>query len=142
MTKNVIEFPKSKIVRDVPFNDEEMAKVREKNRQKYAEEIIAEVSSGLYDELESCGLNSEAESYNKDFIFLSDVLKALVYRNMGIDHPLHEFIDERVHIRTLPASATPEEIQKIIDEMIEEYGNVEEIDSTLVEKMDVEEPKT
>lgn len=97
---NVFEFPKSKIVREVPPNVEEIEKAREKGKQKYADGIVAEVATGLLGELENYGIELEDEKGNmsKDFLFLTDVLKSVIYRNMDIKHSLHDFVDENVAI--------------------------------------------
>lgn len=103
MTKNVIEFPKSKIVRDSMLPIEEIEKAKEKGKINYADGILSEIASGLFGELENYGIDVEDEQGNmasKDFIFLTDVLKAVIYRNMGLDHPLHKFVDENVAIFT------------------------------------------
>jgi hypothetical protein len=97
---NVFEFPKSKIVRDVPINIEEIEKAKEKGKKQYADGIVSEIGSGLIAELENYGidLDDEEGGLNKDFLFLTDVLKSVVYRNMNIDHPLHTFVDDNVSI--------------------------------------------
>lgn len=97
---NVFEFPKSKIVREVPPNIEEVEKAKEKGKQKYADGIVAEVATGLLAELENYGIDLEDEkgTMSKDFLFLTDVLKSVIYRNMELSHPLHEFVDDNVAI--------------------------------------------
>lgn len=120
--KNVIEFPKSKIVRDVaPFDDEEITKAKEKCRQRYADDMIEDFSAGMYEELEDCGLDTETLEFQKDFVYLTDTLRALIYRTMGIEHPLHSHIDERVKIKQLPVGASVEEVEEMIQSMIDEY---------------------
>ena len=97
---NVFEFPKNKIVREVHPNIEEVEKAKEKGKQKYADGIVAEVATGLLAELENYGIELEDEKGNtvKDFLFLTDVLKSVIYRNMEIKHPLHEFVDDNISI--------------------------------------------
>jgi len=97
---NVFEFPKSKIVREVPPNIEEVEAAKEKGKQKYADGIVAEVATGLLGELENYGIELEDDkgSMSKDFLFMVDVLKSIVYRNMGLKHSLHEFVDENVSV--------------------------------------------
>jgi hypothetical protein len=116
----ILEFPKSKIVRDVPFDDEEINKTKEKNRQKYADELVEDIKSGLLAELESCGINIDHPAFLKDYIYLSDILKGTIYRNFGLEHQSHKFIDEYVKVATVPEGTTPEEIAEIIAQMIEE----------------------
>jgi hypothetical protein len=97
---NVFEFPKDKIFREVAPNVEEVEKAKEKGKQKYADGIVAEVATGLLGELENYGIDLEDEkgAMSKDFLFMVDVLKSIVYRNMGIKHSLHEFVDENVSV--------------------------------------------
>lgn len=99
---NVFEFPKSKIVREVPPNIEEIEAAKEKGKQNYADGIVAEVATGLLGELENYGIELEDEkgTMSKDFLFLTDVLKSVIYRNMDLKHPLHDFVDENVAIFT------------------------------------------
>lgn len=99
---NVFEFPKSKIVREVPPNIEEIEAAKEKGKQNYADGIVAEVATGLLAELENYGIELEDEkgTMSKDFLFLTDVLKSVIYRNMDLKHPLHDFVDENVAIFT------------------------------------------
>ena len=97
---NVFKFPESKIVREVPVNIEEIEKAKEKGKQKYADGIVAEVATGLLAEMENYGIELEDDAGNmsKDFLFLTDVLKSVIYRNMELTHPLHSFVDENVSI--------------------------------------------
>ncbi len=99
---NVFKFPESKIVREVPVNVEEIEKQKEKGRQNYADGIVAEVATGLIAELENYGVDIEDDDGNisKDYIFLTDVLKSVIYRNMDLKHPLHAFVDDNVEIFT------------------------------------------
>lgn len=99
---NVFKFPESKIVREVPINIEEIEAAKEKGKQKYADGIVAEVATGLLAELENYGIELEDEkgAMSKDFLFLTDVLKSVIYRNMDLEHPLHDFVDDNVAIFT------------------------------------------
>lgn len=100
---NVFKFPESKIVREVPVAVEEIEKAKEKSKINYADSIVSEVCAGLYAELENYGIDVDDESGNilsKDFLFLTDVLKSVIYRNMGLTHPLHSFVDENVSVFT------------------------------------------
>ena len=99
---NVFKFPEHKIVREVPVNVEELEKQKEKGKQKYADGIVAEVALGLLAELENYGVELEDEKgkMSKDFLFLTDVLKSVIYRNMDLKHSLHDFVDDNVEIFT------------------------------------------
>lgn len=117
---NVFKFPEHKIVREVPVPIEEVEKAKEKGRQNYADGVVGEICLNLYAELENYGVDSNSEEFNKDFLFLSDVLKAIVYRSMSLEHSLHKFIDENVTIKTVPPGASKEDIQKILDDLMDD----------------------
>ncbi len=95
---NVFEFPKDKIVREVQPNIEEIEKVKEKGKQNYADGMSEEIAASLLIELENFGIDTTAKEFTNDFAFLHDVIKCLIYRNMGLEHGLQSFIDENVQI--------------------------------------------
>lgn len=95
---NVFEFPKDKIVREVQPNNEDVEKVKEKGKQNYADGMAEEIASSLLIELENFGIDTNAKEFSKDFAFLHDVIKCLIYRNMDLKHGLQQFIDENVQI--------------------------------------------
>ena len=118
---NIVEFPKSKIVRDVPPEIEaEIAKKKEKNKQNYAEAMSEDIVAGLFNELENCGIDSTDEHFQKDFIFASLAIKSLIFRNLGLPHQLHDYVDKTVKIRTLPVDADSKAIADMIDELLKE----------------------
>lgn len=98
--KKVIDFPKSKIVRDTSVPIPELEEMKLKGKQNFADSIVAELVANLHVELENYGVDTEAPTFNKDFIFLMDVLKSVIYRNMKLEHGLHQFIDKTVKIYT------------------------------------------
>lgn len=109
MTK-VIEFPRSKIVREIATESEVVKEAKEKSKVNYADEVIDTLSDNLFESFEAFGLNVDEESFDKDMRFLTECLKALVYRNLSIDHHLHEFIDDHVEV------VSAEELQKLREE--------------------------
>lgn len=94
----IVNFPTSRIVREVQPNIEEIEKVKEKGKQNYADGMAEEIASSLLIELENFGIDTTAKEFNKDFAFLHDVIKCLIYRNMDLKHGLQSFIDENVQI--------------------------------------------
>lgn len=95
---NVFEFPKDKIVRELQPNIEEIEKVKEKGKQNYADGMAEEIAANLLIELENFGVDTTIKEFNKDFAFLHDVIKCIIYRNMNLKHGLQSFIDENVQI--------------------------------------------
>ena len=99
MTDNILSFPKDKIVRHSPsFTDDMLNRMKEKGAQNFADMLVQELTTNILAELSGFGLDIEKESFGKDFMFLTGVLSAVVYRSMNLKHEFHQFIDESVDI--------------------------------------------
>ena len=66
--------------------------------QNFADMLVQELTTNILAELSGFGLDIEKESFGKDFMFLTGVLSAVVYRSMDLKHEFHQFIDESVDI--------------------------------------------
>ena len=94
--KNVVEFPKNKIVRAAPIHVEAIAAAQEKALQNHADTIVEELVEGLVAEIENYGVTIEEKAFMRDFSLTADALRASIYRSFGLDHTLHSFIDNNV----------------------------------------------
>jgi hypothetical protein len=121
MTSNVFEFPKDKIVREVPTSNEEVERVKVKGKQNYADGMAEEIAASLLIELENFGVDTARKDFNKDFVFLADVIKCVIYRNMDLEHGLQSFIDENVIL--IPANSVVEMEEELAES---ELDNEEE----------------
>lgn len=119
MTDKVIEFPKNKVVRDVP---EEHLKARQaKADQKLAETIVDDIAGIIVTELDNFMVDVQDKDFAKDFILVVDALKACVFRSFGINHHLHGFIDKNVTIFEHDVdNMSREEIREKIDSIMKE----------------------
>lgn len=121
MTEKVIEFPKHKVVRDIPGDV-----IEERNRradQKMADSIITELTSIIITELDNYNVNIEDESFTKDLVLTVDALRATVYRQFGFEHHLHPYIEKNIKIISKKDAEamedmTEEQIQNMITEMM------------------------
>jgi hypothetical protein len=96
MTKeNVVEFPKSKIVREVN-NDDAINQVKERSRTNYAESLADDLIENILQEMDDIGIDTSTNEFIKDFSLTVDALRATVYRSLGVPHHLHDFIDANV----------------------------------------------
>ena len=122
MTHKVIEFPKSKVVREVP---EEIHLERQaKADMKQADAIVDEIAGIMLTELDNYYVDINQKQFAKDIILVVDALKAAVYRSYGIDHHLHAFIDDNVKLiegdlESLSKEEIKEKIEKIMVELSE-----------------------
>ena len=122
MTNKVIEFPKNKVVREVP---EEIHLERQaKADMKQADAIVDEIAGIMLTELDNYYVDINQKQFAKDIILVVDALKAAVYRSYGIDHHLHAFIDDNVKLiegdlESLSKEEIKEKIEKIMIELSE-----------------------
>lgn len=125
MTEKVIEFPKNKVVREVP---EEIKKERQaKADQKMADSIVDEIAGLMITELDNYYIDVQDKQFAKDIILVVDALKAAVYRSFGIDHHLHEFVDNNVKlIEGDLESLSKEEIKEKIEHIMMELSMAKE----------------
>lgn len=101
----VVQFPKSKIVREAPVDIEVLEKTKEKGIQNFADNIVDDVIGFIIGDLENYGVDIDQEQFIKDFSLTADSLRATVYRSFQLSHGLHEFIDNNVVI-------TPKEVDE------------------------------
>lgn len=122
MTDKVIEFPKSKVVREVPKEVHE-----ERNRradQKMADSIVDEITGLVITEMDNYYVEVENKTFAKDLVLVADAIKATVYRSFGLDHHLHSFIDNNVKLiegdlNAMSKEEIKEKIEKIMGELSE-----------------------
>ena len=97
-SNNVLEFPKSKIIREQLPDSDELKKMKKKAVKSLADSLTAEVCDTLLSDFDNYGIDTEKETFIKDFVFLSSIISATIYRTLEIDHDLHDFIDTMVNI--------------------------------------------
>ena len=114
--KKVIEFPKHKVVRDVPGEV-----IEERNRRadkKIADTIVDELTGIMITELDNYYVEIQDKQFTKDFVLVVDALKAAIYRQFDIDHHLHPFIDDNVKLIDGSGEMTKEELQAKINDIM------------------------
>ena len=117
MTDKVIEFPKHKVVRDVP--DEVFEERNRKADMKVADAMVEEMAGFLLTELDNYDIEVESPAFVKDFIVVVDALKGAIYRHFGIEHAFHTFVDKNVSVYEADmGSLSKEEIQDKIDHIM------------------------
>jgi hypothetical protein len=125
MTDKVIQFPKHKVVRDVPG-----AVMEERARradQKMADAIVEEITGIVLTELDNYHVDVEEESFAKDLVLVVDALRATVYRQFGFEHHLHPFIEKNIKIISKADAEKMEDMnEEQILNMIEDMMNSKE----------------
>ena len=115
MTDKVIEFPKHKVVRDVP--GEVLEERARRADQKMADAIVEEITSIMLTELDNYHVEVDDEAFAKDLVLVVDALRATVYRQFGFEHHLHPFIEKNITIISRKDAMEMED--KETDEIVE-----------------------
>ena len=128
MTEKVIEFPKHKVVRDIPGDV-----IEERNRradQKMADSIVTELTAIILTEMDNYNIDIEEEMFAKDLILTVDALRATVYRQFGFEHHLHPYIEKNIKIISKKdAEAMEDMTEEQIQNMITEMMKTKELDN-------------
>lgn len=121
--KKVIEFPKHKVVREVP---EQLQERDRRANQKFADTVADDMTSMLITELDNYMVDVQDKKFSRDLVLVVDALKAAIYRSLGLQHHLHDFIDKNVKLIDGASIMTKEELAAKIEEIISEIDNEEE----------------
>lgn len=101
----IIAFPNEKIVRR-PALDHFVEELKEKGKFNFADSFVDELMDSLLESLHSVGVDIENETFIKDFSLSTSILRATIFRNFGLSHPMHEFIDDFVTISNINPETT------------------------------------
>ena len=131
MTDKVIEFPKHKVVRDLP--GEVLEERARRADQKMADAIVEEITSIVLTELDNYHVDVEEESFAKDLVLVVDALRATVYRQFGFEHHLHPFIEKNIKIISKKdaeamENMSEEQILNMIEDMMNSKEQVDKIE--------------
>jgi hypothetical protein len=94
----ILPFPKNKIVREIIPDCEDLLRIREKNKKKFADTLTEDISEELLGTMAELGIDIESKHFVKDFHLLVGILAATIYRSLDMEHDLHQFIDESVTV--------------------------------------------
>jgi hypothetical protein len=96
----IIAFPDEKIVRR-PVLDDYMDELKEKGKFNFADSLTDELMSPLIESLHNVGVDITSEAFIKDISLATSILRAAIFRNFGLEHSMHNFIDEFVQIGSI-----------------------------------------
>ena len=88
---NVIRGPWPKSKRKVKVPDEEFLLMQE--NMEFAEELNQKIVIQMIHTLGENGIDVAGESFIRDLGLIIELIKASIYRGMGIPHPTHAFLE-------------------------------------------------
>ena len=93
MTDNVVNFPNS-FSELHPSTLEESKEHINAVRQHFCDEVSADATEAFISVLSAFNIHIKPEEHHvKDYVFLEEAVKALVYRYKNLPHSFHEIID-------------------------------------------------
>ena len=93
---NVIQGPWSKSKRKVKIPDEEILELRE--NMEFAEELNQNLIIQMVHLMGENGVDVADKFFIRDLGLIIELIKASIYRDMGIPHPSHEFFEVLVDV--------------------------------------------
>ena len=105
----IIQFPTNRIVhqRTKELNEqkrkmgEKVAKAfQEQQTKRFVETAVDDISMGLLKQFVNLAMKTNQPNFTKDLALLVDVLRGLIYRDFGVNHPAHKLSDKMVKLTT------------------------------------------
>jgi len=96
---NVIQFPLERMgvspivkERNLPQSEEETIKAITINRMMLVDEVVNTEFSRLATKMMMQGFPIEDSGFFKDYIFVGEMMRAILYNSVDIEHPLYDII--------------------------------------------------
>ena len=97
MSDNIIEFPKDRIVGDklnLPRTEEDLVKSITLNRMMLVDEVVNSMFNKMGSKLFFHGFPIDQEEFFKDYVLVGEMLRAVLYDSVGVEHPLQEVLND------------------------------------------------
>ena len=94
--ENVIQGPWPKSKRKVKIPDEELLELRE--NMEFAEELNRKIIIQMIQTMGENDIDVTDKSFIRDLGLIIELIKASIYRGMGIPHPAHAFFEALVDV--------------------------------------------
>ena len=87
----VIQFPKNKMSKSGIKIDNKAHEIRE--NIIFTENLCEALVVNMIHNMSENGMNVDSENFIRDTSFLIDLVKSTIYRDLGMVHPMKEFVD-------------------------------------------------
>ena len=97
MSDNIIEFPKDRSVGDklnLPRTEEDLVKSITLNRMMLVDEVVNSMFNNMGSKLFFHGFPIDQEEFFKDYVLVGEMLRAVLYDSVGVEHPLQEVLND------------------------------------------------
>jgi hypothetical protein len=99
----IIQFPTNRITRSVerPDSKEDVQfkkRIEKEQTKKFIETTVDDISLDLIRRFVSLAVKTNNANFLKDLALLVDVMRGLLYRDFGLNHPAQRLIDKMVQV--------------------------------------------
>jgi len=105
----IIQFPTNRIIhqRTKELNEqkrkmgEKVAKAfQDQQTKRFVETAVDDISMGLLKQFVDLAMKTQLPNFTKDLALLVDMLRGLIYRDFGVNHPAQKLSDKMVKVTT------------------------------------------
>ena len=129
MTDNVIKFPKA-------FKGKKMPKILDLDAAQiqddlyFCDHLTEGLMVNLIHNVGENGFDIKEGKFIGDISFLNEVIRGILYRQMGFIHPIQEFVDFMVESKTKDNKITTKIDLSKIDKILKNNNGLEEDDTS------------
>ena len=100
----IIHFPTDRIVNKEKVLSQKDTKISQKIMQdqtkKFVETAVDDISMNLLKQFVDLAMKTQQPTFTKDLALLVDVMRGMIYRDFGLNHPAQKLTDKMVDLKT------------------------------------------
>ena len=100
----IIHFPTDRIVNKEKVLSQKDNKISQKIMQdqtkKFVETAVDDISMNLLKQFVDLAMKTQQPTFTKDLALLVDVMRGMIYRDFGLNHPAQKLTDKMVDLKT------------------------------------------
>lgn len=100
----IIHFPTDRIVnkeRVLSQKDNKISqKIMQDQTKKFVETAVDDISMNLLKQFVDLAMKTQQPTFTKDLALLVDVMRGMIYRDFGLNHPAQKLTDKMVDLKT------------------------------------------
>ena len=79
-----------------------MEELKKEGKLNFADSLTDQLMNMLLENLHDVGIDITTPTFVKDISLTTSILRAAIFRNFELDHPMHQFIDRFVAMAPVP----------------------------------------
>jgi len=100
----IIHFPTDRIVNKekvlLQKDNKISQKIMQDQTKKFVETAVDDISMNLLKQFVDLAMKTQQPTFTKDLALLVDVMRGMIYRDFGLNHPAQKLTDKMVDLKT------------------------------------------